>query len=126
MHKPIKHVEKAIAVGANAAWFVFNKLNSISRNPGFIPKWADKPLLKSWEKQKPTLGWPRQTDSLCPKCVPEARQQILDLRQGASGDPEERKGRRGFKANIIERDGRILMREGMRQHSRPVRRRDVD
>jgi hypothetical protein len=34
--------------------------------------------LKSWEKTKPPLGWPRETDSLCPRCVPEIRQQILD------------------------------------------------
>ncbi len=107
MHKPIKHFEKAVAVGANAAWFVFDKLNSISRNPGFIPKWADKPLLKSWEKQKPTLGWPRQTDSLCPKCVPEARQQILDGKVPVEILKSEKVGE--IKANIIEREGKILM-----------------
>ena len=78
MTKPIKHVEKAVAVAANAAWFVFDKLNSINPNPSFTPKWSDKPLLKSWEKQKPKLGWPRETDSLCPKCIPDIRQQILD------------------------------------------------
>src|SRR6202142_1897320 len=76
--KPIKHVEKAVAVAANAAWFFFDKLNSINPNPSFTPKWSDKPLLKSWEKQKPKLGWPRETDSLCPKCIPDIRQQILD------------------------------------------------
>src|ERR1700731_4236450 len=53
----------------------FNKFNP---NPSFTPKWSEKPLLKSWEKTKPTLGWPRTTDSLCPRCVPEARQAILD------------------------------------------------
>ena len=40
---------------------IFNKYNP---NPNFTPKWSDKPLLKSWEKSKPTLGWPRQTLSL--------------------------------------------------------------
>ena len=35
----------------------FNKYNP---NPSFTPKWSDKPLLKSWEKSKPTLGWPRR------------------------------------------------------------------
>ena len=78
MTKPIKHVEKAVAVAANTAWFVFDKLNSINRNPSFTPAWSDKPLLKSWEKQKPKLGWPRETDSLCPKCVPDVRKKILD------------------------------------------------
>src|ERR1017187_4574860 len=78
MHKPIKYAEKALTYAAGAAWFVFDKFNQIGQNPGFVPKWSDKPLLKSWEKTKPPLGWPRETDSLCPRCVPEIRQQILD------------------------------------------------
>src|ERR1035438_1485004 len=78
MHKPIKYAEKALTYAAGAAWVGFDKFNSIGRNPGFIPNWSDKPLLKSWEKTKPPLGWPRSTDSLCPRCIPEIRQQILD------------------------------------------------
>ena len=78
MHKPVKYVEKAVTVAAKGAWVVFDKLNSINPNPSFTPKWSDKPLLKSYEKSKPPLGWPRETDSLCPNCVPEIRQQILD------------------------------------------------
>ena len=74
MHKPIKYVEKAFTYAAGAAWVVFDKFNQINQNPGFVPRWSDKPLLKSWEKTKPPLGWPRETDSLCPKCVPEIRQ----------------------------------------------------
>ena len=53
----------------------FNKYNP---NPSFTPKWSEKPLLKSWEKSKPTLGWPRTTDSLCPDCVREARDLIIN------------------------------------------------
>ena len=59
MHKPIKYAEKAVTVAAGAAWHVFNTFNSIKPNPSFTPKWSEKPLLKSWEKQKPPLGWPR-------------------------------------------------------------------
>ncbi|HEV8415725.1 MAG TPA: radical SAM protein [Bryobacteraceae bacterium] len=107
MTKPIKHVEKVIAVAANAAWHVYDKLNAINRNPGFIPKWSDKPLLKSWEKQKPKLGWPRETDSLCPKCIPEIRQQILDGKIPVEILRNEKVGE--IKANIIEKDGKIVM-----------------
>ncbi len=107
MHKPIKYAEKAVTYAAGAAWFVFDKLNQINQNPGFVPKWSDKPLLKSWEKVKPPLGWPRETDSLCPRCVPEIRQQILDGKTPLdvlyTSDPGE------IKAQIIERDGKILM-----------------
>src|SRR5438270_669714 len=78
MHKPVKYAEKVVTIAAKGAWAVFSRLNSIRPHPSFTPKWSDKPLLKSWEKTKPPLGWPRSTDSLCPKCVPEIRQQILD------------------------------------------------
>ncbi len=76
MHKPIKYAEKALTLAAGAAWYVFDKVNQIGQNPGFTPKWSDKPLLKSWEKTKPPLGWPRETDSLCPRCIPEIRKQF--------------------------------------------------
>src|SRR6516164_5414700 len=57
MHKPIKYVEKAVTLAAGGAWFVFDKLNQIRQNPSFKPNWSDKPLLKSYQKQKPPLGW---------------------------------------------------------------------
>ena len=107
MHKPIKYVEKAVTYAAGAAWAVFDKFNQISQNPGFVPKWSEKPLLKSWEKVKPPLGWPRQTDSLCPRCVPEIRQQILDGKTPLEVLYTDKPGE--IKAQVIERDGKILM-----------------
>ncbi len=106
-HKPIKYVEKGLTYAARGAWVVFDALNSVSRNPGFVPKWSDKPLQKSWEKVKPPLGWPRETDSLCPTCVREARQEILDGKRDVSVLLNEKVGE--IKATIIERDGKILM-----------------
>jgi 7,8-dihydro-6-hydroxymethylpterin dimethyltransferase len=107
MHKPIKYAEKAFTYAASAAWVAFDKINQINQNPGFTPKWSDKPLLKSWEKTKPPLGWPRETDSLCPKCVPEIRQQILDGKTPVDILYSQRPGE--IKAQVIERDGKILM-----------------
>jgi len=107
MHKPVKYVEKAVTVAAKGAWVVFDKLNSINPNPSFTPKWSDKPLLKSYQKSKPPLGWPRSTDSLCPKCVPEIRQQIIDGKLPVEILMHEKAGE--IKAQIIERDGKILM-----------------
>jgi uncharacterized radical SAM superfamily Fe-S cluster-containing enzyme len=107
MHKPIKYVEKAVTLAAQGAWVVFDALNSIKPNPSFTPKWSDKPLLKSYQKQKPPLGWPRTTDSLCPRCVPEIRQQILDGKLPQEVLLNEKAGE--IKAQIVERDGRILM-----------------
>ena len=107
MHKPIKYVEKAVTVAAGGAWFVFDKLNQISQNPSFKPSWSDKPLLKSYEKQKPPLGWPRETDSLCPRCIPEIRQQIVDGKLPHEILLNEKVGE--IKAKVIERDGKIMM-----------------
>ncbi|MGB8770573.1 MAG: radical SAM protein [Candidatus Korobacteraceae bacterium] len=107
MHKPVKYVEKAVTVAAKGAWAVFDKFNSIHPNPSFTPKWSDKPLLKSYQKSKPPLGWPRATDSLCPKCVPEIRQEIIDGKLPLEVLMNEKAGE--IKAQIIERDRKILM-----------------
>ena len=56
---------------------------------------------------KPPLGWPRETDSLCPTCVREARQEILDGKRDYKVLLTEKIGE--IKAQIIERDGKILM-----------------
>src|SRR6476619_6278057 len=107
MHKPVKYVEKAVTVAATGAWAVFQCLNRVKPNPSPKPKWSDKPLLKSYEKTKPPLGWPRSTDSLCPRCIPEIRQQILDGKLPYEILLNEKVGE--IKAQIIERDGKILM-----------------
>src|SRR6266850_1483614 len=82
----------------------FNKRNP---NPSVTPKWSDKPLLKSWEKTKPTLGFPRQTDSLCPGCVKEARNEIIAGKKDWRDLMHEKVGE--IKAQIIERDGQVWM-----------------
>ena len=107
MHAPSKYVEKGLSLVANGGWHLFEYANRIKPNASFIPKWSDRPLLKSWEKTKPPLGWPRETDSLCPTCVREARQAILDGKQDVSVLLREKVGE--IKAHIIERGGKILM-----------------
>lgn len=107
MYRPVKYVEKLLSVAANGAWYVFDTLNQIKQSPPFTPKWSDKPLQKSYEKPKPPLGWPRETDSLCPKCVPEVRRKILEGKLPYEILLTEKVGE--IKAWIIERDGKILM-----------------
>src|SRR5271169_5408035 len=114
MHKPVKYVEKAVTIAAKGAWAVFDRINNINPNPSFTPKWSDKPLLKSYQKSKPPLGWPRTTDSLCPKCVPDIRQQIIDGKLPVEVLMNERAGE--IKAQIIERDGKILMVKDCPEH----------
>jgi uncharacterized radical SAM superfamily Fe-S cluster-containing enzyme len=114
MHAPIKYMEKGLAVAANGAWQIFSRVNKINQNPSFTPKWSEKPLQKSWEKTKPQLGWPRQTDSLCPTCVREARQAILDGTRPLETLLNEKVGE--IKATILEKDGKIVMVKDCPQH----------
>src|SRR5438128_469622 len=112
--KPIKHIERGLA---GAAGWLFNSIQLVNRykpNPSFTPKWSDKPLLKSWQKTKPTLGWPRTTDSLCPNCVIEARESILRGDQEVSILVNEKVGE--IKAQIIERNGEIWMVKDCLKH----------
>src|ERR1700749_4033163 len=107
MSKAVKYAGRAWTRAPQGAWSVFERLNRINPNESITPRWSDKPLLKSYQKEKPPLGWPRTTDSLCPKCVPEIRQQILDGKLPHEVLLNEKVGE--IKAQIIERDGQILM-----------------
>jgi uncharacterized radical SAM superfamily Fe-S cluster-containing enzyme len=114
MHKPVKYAEKGLTFAAKSAWAVFERLNRIKQNPSFTPKWSEKPIPKSYQKTKPPLGWPRTTDSLCPRCVPEIRQQIVDGKLPHEILLNEKVGE--IKAQIIERDGKILMVKDCPKH----------
>ena len=103
----IKRAEKGLTLAAGGLYGVIQSVNKYKPNPSFTPKWSDKPLLKSWQKSKPTLGWPRTTDSLCPNCVIEARESILSGKQDVSILINEKVGE--IKAQIIERDGEVWM-----------------
>src|SRR6266550_1720598 len=105
--KPVKYFERGLAAFAGATFNSIQAINKYRPNPSFTPKWSDKPLLKSWQKTKPTLGWPRVTDSLCPNCVIEARESILSGKQDVSVLLSEKVGE--IKAQIIERNGEIWM-----------------
>ena len=107
MNAYAKYIEKGLSVAANGVWFAFSRLNQIRPSPSFTPLWSDKSLQKSWEKTKPTLGWPRQTDSLCPSCVRETRQEILDGKKDLSVLVDGEVGE--IKATIIEHEGKVLM-----------------
>ena len=103
----LKYVDSAVCKTAGIAFDTIQFFNKYNPNPSFTPKWSDKPLLKSWEKSKPTLGWPRTTDSLCPDCVKEARKQILEGEEDWRILVTKRVGE--IKARIIERDNQVWM-----------------
>jgi uncharacterized radical SAM superfamily Fe-S cluster-containing enzyme len=99
---------------ANLIWHGFQVVNKRIRFSSFQPNWAPAPLLKSHERTFPPLGFPRETDSLCPKCVIEVRSKILmgteDWRVLVEGNPGE------IKAKIVERDGQVFMDKTCPRH----------
>ena len=112
--KPVKHFEKGLTYVAKGVFNAVKAVNQYKPNPSFTPKWSDKPLLKSWQKTKPTLGFPRMTDSLCPNCVIEAREDILAGNKEVGVLVNEKVGE--IKAQIIERDGEIWMIKDCPEH----------
>ncbi|MSP63728.1 MAG: radical SAM protein [Myxococcales bacterium] len=107
-------LEKLGVAATRAAWPLVKKWNEKFEGEAIHPKWSAQPLLKSRERTFPQLGWPRTTDSLCPRCVKEVREDILagkaDLRVLIDGKPGE------IKAHILERDGRIVMDKHCEKH----------
>ena len=103
----MKYVDQAVCSTATVMFDTVQFFNKYRPGPTFIPKWSDKPLLKSWQKTKPPLGWPRQTDSLCPECVKEARAKIMNGDENWQSLLTEKTGE--VKADIIERNGEVWM-----------------
>src|SRR5262249_53322379 len=112
----MKYVDAAACYGAGVAFDTIQFFNRFNPAPTFTPKWTEKPLLKSWQKTKPSLGWPRQTDSLCPDCVKEARESIINGSVDWSELLHKKVGE--VKADIIERDGQVWMVKECPQHGR--------
>ncbi len=103
----LKYFDAALCKAAGVTFDTIQYFNKYNPNPSFTPKWSDRPMLKSWEKSKPTLGWPRTTDSLCPDCVKEARNAIMNGEKDWQDLVHEKVGE--IKAQIIERDGQVWM-----------------
>src|SRR5690242_16451439 len=100
---------------ANLGWHGLQAVNTrVPESASVAPTWAPGPLLKSYERTKPPLGWPRETDSLCPRCVVDTRNAIIrgerDLSELVDGHVGE------IKANIVEENGRIVIRKTCKQH----------
>ncbi len=109
-------VYSGIRRAANSLWSVARSLDRRFPEGTLQPKWAPAPLLKQRERSFPPLGFPRKTDSLCPRCVSEVRAQILsgeaDWKVLIEGKPGE------IPAEIVEEGGRILMRKECAKHGR--------
>jgi uncharacterized radical SAM superfamily Fe-S cluster-containing enzyme len=98
---------KAASSAANWVWPWLVRYADKREGVPVQPAWAPAPLIRKQQRTFPTLGWPRQTDSLCPECTKEARAKVLsgaqDLDAFIASNPGE------IRAHIIERDGCVLM-----------------
>jgi 7,8-dihydro-6-hydroxymethylpterin dimethyltransferase len=103
----LRPIELLLTGGARLTWPALQFINRRIASRTFHPAWAPAPLLKSSDRTKPALGWPRSTDSLCPVCVREARARILSGEQSVETLVNEHVGE--IRADIIERDGRIII-----------------
>jgi hypothetical protein len=106
--QPVRALEKVVSISADKVWSILRAVDELGpMTAPFHPKWSDRPIPRGAERESPTLGWPRVTDSLCPACVKEARAEILrgdaDFRKLIEEKPGE------IKAHIVERDGRVVM-----------------
>ena len=103
----LRPIELLLTGGARLTWPAFQFINRRITSRTFHPAWAPAPLLKSSERSRPTFGWPRSTDSLCPVCVREARTRILSGEQSIETLVHENVGE--IRADIVERDGRVII-----------------
>ncbi len=112
--RPSTIIGTGIKGAAHLAWHAFQVVNRLVPYRSFKPKWAPAPLLKSHERSFPELGFPRETDSLCPECVKDVRNRIIngesDWQTLINGKPGE------VKARIVERDGQVWMEKECPTH----------
>lgn len=114
---PVRALERVVAFSANKLWPLMQQVNELGPAPApFHPKWSDRPIPRGKERSRPPLGWPRETDSLCPTCVKEARAEILSgeasWRRLLTDKPGE------IRARIVEKGGRVIMEKDCPEHGR--------
>ncbi|QQS34210.1 MAG: radical SAM protein [Acidobacteriota bacterium] len=106
---------KALSKAADIGWKAFQAVNTVlPEGKSIQPKWAAEPLLKSYERTSPPLGFPRETDSLCPACVKQVRNGVISgdipLDILMNSHPGE------IKAQIVEENGQVIMRKECPTH----------
>lgn len=100
---------------SDVAWKAFQSVNTrLPEGDAIRPNWAPGPLLKSYERTAPPLGFPRETDSLCPTCVKEVRSAVISGETPLETLMYEHPGE--IKAQILEKDGQVVMQKNCPKH----------
>jgi tetraether lipid synthase len=106
---------KIVSTLSDVAWKAFQSVNRrLPEGEAIRPTWAPGPLLKSYERSAPPLGFPRETDSLCPRCVKEVRTAVIDGTTPLESLMNEHPGE--IKAQIVEENGQVVMRKTCPKH----------
>ncbi len=106
---------KIVSTLSDVAWKAFQSVNQrLPEGEAIRPKWAPGPLLKSYQRSSPPLGFPRETDSLCPRCVKEVRTAVIDGATPLESLMNEHPGE--IKAQILEENGQVVMRKTCPKH----------
>ena len=100
---------------SDVAWKAFQSVNQrLPEGESIRPNWAPGPLLKSYERSAPPLGFPRETDSLCPSCVKEVRNAVITGAMPLEMLMNEHPGE--IKAQIVEDNGQVVMKKTCPKH----------
>jgi uncharacterized radical SAM superfamily Fe-S cluster-containing enzyme len=106
---------KLVSSLSDVAWKAFQSVNRrLPEGEAVRPSWAPGPLLKSYERTAPPLGFPRETDSLCPRCVKEVRNAVISGETPLETLKDEHPGE--IKAQIFEEDGKVYMTKTCPRH----------
>jgi uncharacterized radical SAM superfamily Fe-S cluster-containing enzyme len=109
-------LERTLSRSSDLTWKGMQAINEFLPEKAFQPVWAHAPLPKSNKRTKPPLGLPRETDSLCPACVRELRE---DIRSGLRHWQDVINDSAGIiRAHLYEEDGRVLMEKTCQRHGR--------
>jgi len=97
------------------AWQAFQAVNvRLPEGASVAPAWAPGALPKSYERTRPPLGYPRETDSLCPRCVVETRKAILSGERALSDLVDGHLGE--VKATLYEKGNEVWISKTCPDH----------
>lgn len=109
----MNNILRASSQVADVAWNVVRRINrSLPEGRLPIPTWSDTPLKRKRERTFPPLG-PRWTQSVCPKCLLEIRNNILHNHLPESALTDETAV---VEAQVLEEAGRVLLRKSCDRH----------
>lgn len=103
-----------LSAAAKAAWHVSRSASrAFPERHRPAPEWAPAPLPNGRDRSTLSMGIPRRTQSLCPRCNAEAVGAVL---RGVANVTDFRTDPGVIDAQILEQAGRVVMRKTCARH----------